>query len=99
GLQRIQRRSRLPVVLTTDEVRRVLGSMHGTTKLIAELLYGAGLRVTECMTLRVKDLDLQAGTINIRAGKGGSDRASLLPGALLQPLQQQLLRVAALHKR
>jgi len=99
GLRRVQRLSRLPVVLTTDEVRRVLASMHGTSRLVAELLYGAGLRVTECMTLRVKDLDLQAGTITIRAGKGGKDRTSLLPQTLVQTLQQHLLRIAALHRR
>jgi integron integrase len=99
GLRRVQRLSRLPVVLTTDEVRRVLASMHGTSRLVAELLYGAGLRVTECMTLRVKDLDLQAGTITIRAGKGGKDRTSVLPQTLARTLQQHLLRIAALHRR
>lgn len=98
GLRRIQRLSRLPVVLTTGEVKRVLTCMHGTNRLMAELLYGAGLRVTECMTLRVKDLDLRAGTVNIRAGKGGKDRVSVLPKTSMRSLQQHLLWVAAQHK-
>ena len=98
GLRRVQRQARLPTVLTVGEVRDVLAHLSGTTRLIAELLYGAGLRVTEAMTLRVKDLDLHVGTIHVRSGKGGKDRTSLLPVRLRAPLQQHLLRVAALHK-
>jgi len=98
GLRRVQRPARLPTVLTVGEVRDVLAQLSGTPRLMAELLYGAGLRVTEAMTLRVKDLDLQAGTIHVRSGKGGKDRTSLLPLKLRATLQQHLLRVAALHK-
>lgn len=97
-LRRIQRPARLPTVLTVDEVRDVLTYMKGTPKLMAELLYGAGLRVTEAMTLRVKDLDLRARTLHIRNGKGAKDRTTVLPTRLVIPLQQHLLRVAALHK-
>lgn len=99
GLRRVQRRERLPVVLSTDEVVSTLAQMDGVVALMAHLLYGSGLRVTECMTLRVKDVDLQAGLIHIRAGKGGKDRTTLLPDRLQAPLRRQLLGVARLHKR
>jgi integron integrase len=73
--------------------------MQGTTRLMAELLYGAGLRVTECVTLRIKDLDFRAGTITVRSGKGAKDRTTLMPSSLKQALQQRLLRVLVLHKQ
>jgi len=98
GIRRVQRSARLPTVLTVGEVRDVLTYMSGTPRLMAELLYGAGLRVTEAMTLRMKDLDLQVGTIHVRSGKGAKDRTTVLPIRLRAPLQQHLLRVAALHK-
>lgn len=98
GLNRIQRLARLPVVLTVDEVRRVLLGIGGYPRLQADLLYGTGIRVTECMTLRVKDIDLSADVINVRCGKGGKDRTAVLPRVLHEPLQRQLCRVAALHK-
>ncbi|PZO07994.1 MAG: integron integrase [Lysobacteraceae bacterium] len=98
GLRRVQRPARLPTVLTVGEVRDVLAYMSGTPRLMAELLYGAGLRVTEAMTLRMKDLDLQAGTVHVRSGKGAKDRTTVLPVRLRDSLQQHLLRVAALHK-
>jgi site-specific recombinase XerD len=65
---------------------------------MAELIYGAGLRVTECLTLRVKDLDIRAGTVSIRAGKGSKDRTTVLPDRLREPLSQHLLKVASLHR-
>ena len=99
GLRRVQRGYRVPVVLTREEVRKILGLMHGTTKLMAELMYGAGLRVNECVTLRFKDIDFGAKTISVRSGKGGKDRTTLLPAQLASPLQQQLTRVLALHRR
>ena len=99
GLRRVQRRDRLPVVLSTDEVIATLAHMGGVAALMAHLLYGSGLRVTECMTLRVKDVDLQAGLIHVRAGKGGKDRTTLLPDRLQSPLRRQLLGVARLHKQ
>lgn len=73
--------------------------MEGVSALMAHLLYGSGLRVTECMTLRVKDVDLGAGLIHVGAGKGGKDRTTLLPRQLERLLQRQLLRVAGLHKQ
>lgn len=99
GLRRIQRRHRLPVVLSVDEVATILAQMEGVSALMAHLIYGSGLRVTECMTLRVKDLDLGAGLIHVRAGKGGKDRTTLLPRQLERLLQRQLVRVAGLHKK
>lgn len=98
GLKRVQRRARLPVVLTREEVKTILGHMDGTCRLMAELLYGAGLRVHECVTLRVKDIDLGARIITVRNSKGGKDRTTVLPEQLCPALQQHLLRVSTLHK-
>lgn len=99
GLKRVQARHRVPVVLTADEVKRVLGLMQGTPRLIAEVMYGAGLRVNECVTLRVKDIDFGVALITVRDGKGGKDRTTVLPEQLQRPLQQHLLRAAALHQQ
>jgi hypothetical protein len=98
GLKRVQRRQYVPVVLTRDEVRRVLSMMQGTCRLMAELMYGAGLRVHECVTLRVKDVDVAAHTISVRNSKGSKDRTTVLPLQLCSPLQQHLLRIAVLHR-
>jgi len=65
GLKRVQRRQLVPVVLTREEVKLILGHMTGVPRLMAELLYGAGLRVGECVNLRVKDIDFSAGVLNI----------------------------------
>lgn len=99
GLKRVQRRQRVPVVLTREEVKLILEHMTGVPRLMAELLYGAGLRVGECVTLRVKDIDFSAGVLNIRDGKGGKDRTTLLPQRLNARLRQHLLWVAEQHKR
>lgn len=98
GLKRVQYISRIPVVLAVDEVRLVLSNMSGTPRLLAELIYGAGLRVTEAVTLRIKDLDFRANTISVRNGKGSKDRTSLLPLRLAAPLQRHLLGVISLYK-
>ena len=73
---------RLPVVLTPEEVRDVLGQLRGTTRLIGILLYGSGMRLMECLTLRIKDLDPERGEIRIRRGKGAKDRVTVLPAIL-----------------
>jgi integron integrase len=99
GLKRVQKRYRIPVVLAKEEVKAVLDQMTGVVRLMAELMYGSGLRVNECMTLRVKDIDFASGVLNVRAGKGGKDRSTLLPERLHAPLKHQLLRVAELHKQ
>jgi integron integrase len=84
---------RLPVVLTRAEVRALLGHLDGTSWLIAALLYGSGLRITEGMRLRVKDLALERGEIIVRQGKGGKDRVTVLPRALITPLKAHLARL------
>jgi len=91
--------TRLPAVLSRGEVRALLGRLHGTMGLIALLLYGAGLRLLECLTLRVKDLDFARGEIRLRRGKGGKDRVTMLPEIARSALEMQLERVRALHAR
>jgi len=95
---RAKRPVHLPVVLTPEEVRAVLGEMSGVHKLMASLLYGAGLRVSECTELRVKDLDFENEAIMVRGGKGEKDRATLLPKCLEKPLKAHLARVRKLHE-
>jgi len=97
GLKRVQHPHRVPVVLSVEEVQRVLAGMQGTTHLMAQLLYGAGLRVGECATLRMKDLDFSAGTITVRSAKGAKDRTTVLPQSLATPLREHMLRIARLH--
>jgi len=91
--------TRLPAVLSRGEVRALLGQLHGTTRLIALLLYGAGLRLLECLTLRVKDIDFARGEIHVRRGKGGKDRVTMLPDIARPALEKHLVRVRALHTR
>lgn len=93
-LKRVQRRILVPVVLTIEEVRATLRQMTGTPRLMVELIYGAGLRVHECVSLRIKDIDLTAKVVSVRNSKGSKDRTTVLPERLVSPLQQHLLRVA-----
>jgi integron integrase len=93
---RPQRKRRLPVVLSPDEVARVLALLHGEHRLLAQLLYGTGLRISEALQLRVKDLDFERRTLVVRAGKGGKDRALMLPASLVVPLREQLARARLL---
>ncbi len=87
---RAKRPKRLPVVLTKDEVRRLFQHLDGLPLLMARLLYGTGMRLTEMLSLRVKDIDCSAGTILIRDGKNRKDRITMLPDPLVIPLRQQL---------
>jgi integron integrase len=96
---RAKRPVRLPTVLTQAEMARLLEHLHGSAAIMGGLLYGAGLRQIECLTLRVKDIDFSYRQILIRAGKGGKDRVSMLPENLVQPLQAHLGKVRTLHKR
>jgi integron integrase len=89
----------LPAVLSRTEVRVLLDHLHGTPRLIALLLYGSGLRLMECLTLRVKDVDIDRGEIRVRRGKGGKDRVTMLPATARGPLLVQLERVRELHAR
>ncbi len=88
----------LPVVLTRDEVRAVLGQIHGVLRLMAFLLYGAGLRLLECARLRVKDIDAGRNQIVIRAGKGNKDRLTMLPAAIKADLLRHVEAVRAQHQ-
>jgi integron integrase len=89
---RAKRPKRLPTVLTSDEVRAMLDSMDGVHGLIARLMYGTGLRIHECISLCVKDVELARGEIIVRHGKGGKDRLTMLPRSLVEPLREQLAR-------
>ena len=89
---------RLPVVLTEEEVRALLGRLEGVHWLLASLLYGAGLRLMEAVRLRVKDVDFARREIVVRDGKGGKDRVTVLPAKLIEPLRQQLAKAHQLHK-
>jgi integron integrase len=83
----------LPVVLTRDEVRAVLEGLEGADRLIAQLLYGSGLRLLECLRLRIHDLDPDRRQLVVREGKGNRDRATLYPAAVAEPMRAHLERV------
>ena len=87
---RAKRSARLPVVLSRHEVARVLERMDGVHGLMARLLYGTGMRLMECVRLRVKDVDFERGEVLIRDGKGAKDRVTMLPSSLIEPLRVQL---------
>jgi len=99
GLERAKRPARLPTVLTAAEMERLLAQMHGPRWMMASLLYGAGLRLRECLKLRVKDVDFGYRQILVRDGKGGKDRVTMLPAAIVGPLELHLVRVKVLHER
>jgi integron integrase len=94
---RAKRGSKLPVVLTPQEVAQLLGGMQGVARLMAELIYGGGLRVMECCRLRVKDLDFDNNLVFVREAKGDKDRSTLMADSVKAPLQEQLKRVNELH--
>src|SRR5688572_9985577 len=96
---RARRPERLPVVMTREEVRAVLGAMRGSARLVALLLYGSGLRLMEALRLRVKDVDFGMSQITVRGGKGDRDRVTMLPGAVRAEVERQLLRVSRQHQR
>jgi len=96
---RATRPSRLPTVLTTDEVRTLLNQMQGTPKLIALLLYGGGLRLLECLQLRIKDLHFGRSEVYVRDTKGKRDRITTLPKIAQPLLREHFERVQKLHRR
>jgi integron integrase len=98
-VERAKRPARLPTVLSVPEVQRLLGEMQGTKWLMASLLYGAGLRLRECLKLRVKDIDFDYRQILVRDAKGGKDRVTMLPQSVIEPLQTHLARINALYER
>jgi integron integrase len=99
GAVRAKRPERLPVVLGKEEVRQVFAHLDGPHWLPACLLYGSGLRLMECLRLRVKDLDFEHRAITVRGGKGGKDRVVTMPDACIEPLKQQLALVRRLHNK
>jgi integron integrase len=98
-VERAKKPARLPVVLTRAEVRRIFAQLHGTMKLMAGLLYGSGLRLMECVRLRVKDVDLGYLRVTVRDGKGGKDRITMLPVNAAKPLERHLQKVKAQHEQ
>ena len=99
GVVRAKSAVRLPVVLTRDEVRAILGELRGTPWLMVSLMYGSGLRLLECARLRVKDVDFERLEITVRNGKGGKDRRTMLPSTLRGALAAHIERVRRLHDR
>lgn len=98
-VERAKKPARLPVVLSRSEIERVFAHLHGTPKLMAGLLYGSGLRLMECVRLRVKDIDFELAQITVRDGKGGKDRVTMLPLNLAEPLRRHLIRIQAQHEQ
>ena len=95
---RARERRRLPVVMTRQEVERVFANMTGVHKLMAMLTYGCGLRLTECVSLRIKDIDFTLGILIIRAGKGDRDRRTVLPERLKDPLIEHIATVGSIYE-
>jgi integron integrase len=95
---RANAKRRLPTVLSRSEVQRVLSHLKGDRLLIARLLYGTGMRLLECLTLRVHDIDFEQNLIVVREGKGAKDRRTLLPASLCSELQAHLKRIQKVHE-
>jgi integron integrase len=96
---RARKSTRLPVVMTREKVKAVLGNLTGDKWLMASLMYGAGLRLMECLRLRVQDIDFSRNEILVRDGKGDKDRVTMLPRSLNAPLEQHLKRVKEIHEQ
>ncbi len=99
GVVRAKKPERLPVVLTQAEVTAVLDQLEGRCWLMASLLYGAGLRLMDCLRLRVKDIDFDRREIRVRDGKGRKDRVTMLPERVVAPLKRHLVEVRTIHAR
>jgi integron integrase len=98
NVERAKRPAKLPVVFTPAEARSVLAKMRGTARLMAQLLYGCGLRLNECARLRVKDVDFGYLQVTIRDAKGGRDRITMLPVSLVEALRRTIERRRLLHE-
>ena len=99
GVERVRRPARLPVVFSKGEARAVLAHLKGDYRLMADLLYGSGLRLLEAARLRVKDIDFSYNRITIHESKGQSSRVTILPARLKRPFQAHLGRVRELHRQ
>lgn len=98
NLVRAKRPHKLPVVFTRDEVKQILLQLNGLNWLLGQLLYGAGLRVMECVRLRVKDVDFGYGQIVVRDGKGKKDRVTMLPAIIVDDMKRHLLKTRKIHE-
>jgi integron integrase len=98
-VERAKRPKRVPTVLTRDEIHKIFAHLHGMPRLMAGLLYGSGLRLMECVRLRVKDVDFGYAHITVRDGKGAKDRVTMLPVNIAAPLQRHLAKVKAQHEQ
>ena len=96
---RAKRPTHVPVVLTQSEVRALLACIDGANRLVANLLYGTGMRLMEGLRLRIHDVDFEYRQIVIRSGKGGKDRHTVLPDKLVEPLRKQIARALHIHQR
>jgi integron integrase len=96
---RARKPRRLPIVMTREEVKTVLNHLQGDKWLMASLMYGAGLRLMECLRLRVQDVDVSRNEITVRDGKGAKDRVTMLPASLKAPLQDHLESVRRIHEQ
>ena len=94
-----KRHRRPPVVMSQSEVKRVMAQLSGNHLLMAQFLYGSGLRLMECIRLRIQDIDFERNLIYIRAAKGGKDRTTLLPGFIKDALQAQIMNVKQIHEK
>lgn len=99
NLDRAKESNHLPVVLSKKETNKILANMQGDTRLMAELLYGSGLRQSECLRLRVKDIDFEFNQIWVRNGKGKKDRTTVMPAISKNKLKEQIQRVKLLHQK
>ncbi|MEX0721330.1 MAG: integron integrase [Balneolaceae bacterium] len=99
NLKRAKKYKPLPVVLTEKEAHRILKEMHGVSGLIIRLIYGAGLRISEALRLRIKDLDFEYQQITVRSGKGTKDRVTMIPDILVGPLKEQVRKCQVLHQK
>jgi integron integrase len=99
GVIRARKQKRLPVVLTSEEVRALLDEMDGVCWLAVSVMYGTGLRLMECLTLRVQDVDFGRGQITVRQGKGGKDRITMLPESIIEELRHQMKLARRVHDR
>ncbi|MFD2531356.1 integron integrase [Gracilimonas halophila] len=99
NLKRAKKPKRLPVVLSHKEAMVILEQLNGRTLLICELLYGSGIRISECLRLRVQDVDFENGQLWVRSGKGNRDRVSLLPQKCMPKLRRQIQKVKSIHQK
>jgi integron integrase len=97
--ERARRKVRVPVVLTKDEVARVIAALRGVPQLVVKLLYGSGLRISEALRLRVHDIDFEMRQVTVRSGKGDKDRVTTFPQSLTPFLKEHLERVRELHEK